>query len=75
MGLFLVVPAASVMVEAFRDNSGNLSVSNITTILDSSQPYLHDYISSLELSAVAAVLAGVIGLVATVALVGSPSPL
>ena len=75
VGLFLVVPAASVMVEAFRDNSGDVSVSNITTILDSSQPYLHDYISSLELSAVAAILAGVIGLVATVALVGSPSPL
>jgi putative spermidine/putrescine transport system permease protein len=75
VGLFLVVPAASVMVEAFRDNSGGVSVSNITTILDSSQPYLHDYISSLELSAVAAILAGVIGLVGTVALVGSPSPL
>jgi putative spermidine/putrescine transport system permease protein len=75
VGLFLAVPAASVMVEAFRDNSGGLSVSNITTILDSSQPYLHDYISSLELSAVAAICAGVIGLVGTVALVASPSPL
>jgi len=75
IGLFLVVPAGSVMVEAFRSNTGAVSFSNITTILSSSQPYLHDYVSSLELSAVAAVLAGVIGLVGTVALVGSPNRL
>ena len=75
VGLFLVVPAGSVMVEAFRDNTGHLSMSNISTLLNSSQPYLHDYMTSLELSAVSAALAGVIGLVGTVALVGSPSRL
>jgi putative spermidine/putrescine transport system permease protein len=75
VALFLVVPAGSVMVEAFRSNTGGLSLSNISTILDSSQPYLHDYISSLELSAISAALAGLIGLVGTIALVGSPSPM
>ena len=73
VALFLVVPAGSVMVEAFRANTGGLSLSNISEILNSSQPYLQDYISSLELSAVSAALAGVIGLTGTIALVGSPN--
>ncbi|HUC05693.1 MAG TPA: ABC transporter permease subunit [Acidimicrobiales bacterium] len=71
--LLLGVPAASVMVEAFRDNSGHLSLSNLSTIVDSNQPYLHDYVTSLELAAVSAAIAAAIGLVATVALVSSPS--
>jgi putative spermidine/putrescine transport system permease protein len=75
VALFLVVPAGSVMVEAFRANTGGLSLSNISEILNSSQPYLKDYISSLELSAVSAALAGVIGLVGAIALVGSPNRL
>jgi putative spermidine/putrescine transport system permease protein len=75
VALFLVVPAGSVMVEAFRANTGGLSLSNISEILDSSQPYLRDYISSLELSAISAALAGVIGLVGAIALVGSPNRL
>jgi putative spermidine/putrescine transport system permease protein len=58
VALFLVVPAGSVMVEAFRANTGGLSLSNISEILNSSQPYLQDYISSLELSAVSAALVG-----------------
>jgi putative spermidine/putrescine transport system permease protein len=75
VAFFLFVPAASVMVEAFRDNSGKLSLSNLSTVLSSDQPWLHSYAVSLELSAVAAVLAGAIGLIATVALVSSPRPL
>jgi len=75
VGLFLVVPAGSVMLQSFRDNNGNLSLSNIRTILDGSQPYLHDYAISLELAAISAAVAGVIGLVGTVALVSSPSRL
>ena len=50
-------------------NNGNLSLSNIRTLLDSSQPYLNDYVTSLELAAVSAVIAGVIGLLGSVALV------
>jgi len=73
IGLFLVVPAASVMVEAFHDNNGHLSLSNISALLDSSQPYLQTYITSLELAAVSAVVAGVVGLLGTVALVGFPN--
>jgi len=73
VGFFLVVPAATVMVEAFRGNSGGLSMSNITAVLSSQQPWLHSYAVSLELSAVCAVLAGAIGLVGTVALVSSPN--
>lgn len=72
---FLLVPAASVMVEAFRDNDGNLSFSNLSAVLSSHQPWLHSYAVSLELSGLSAVLAGVVGLVATVALVSSPSAL
>ena len=63
------------MVQAFRDNNGGLSFSNLSTVLSSQQPWLHSYAVSLELSAVSAVVAAVIGLVGTVALVSSPSPL
>lgn len=75
VGLLLAVPAATVMVDAFRGNNGSLSLANLSTVLDSSQPWLHSYVESLELSAVSAALAGVIGLVGTVALVSSPSGL
>ena len=71
--LFLAVPTATVMVDAFRGNSGGLSLSNLSALLSSQQPWLHSYVVSLELSAISAALAGVIGLVATVALVGSPN--
>ncbi|MGO9583943.1 MAG: ABC transporter permease [Acidimicrobiales bacterium] len=61
------------MVEAFHDNNGHLSLSNIHTLLDSSQPYLNDYVTSLELAAVSAAVAGVIGLLGAVALVSFPN--
>ncbi len=73
IGLFLVVPAGSVMVEAFHDNNGHLSLSNISEMLSSSQPYLQTYATSLELAAVSAVVAGLVGLLGTVALVGFPN--
>lgn len=73
VGFFLIVPAATVMVEAFRDNNGGLSFSNLSAVLSSQQPWLHSYGISLELSAISAVVAGVIGLVGTVALVSSPN--
>jgi len=73
VGFFLVVPAASVMVQAFRDNNGGLSLSNLSTVLSSQQPWLHSYATSLELSAASAAIAGVLGLVGTVALVSSPN--
>ena len=61
------------IVQAFRDNHGHLSLSNISTIFNSSQPYLHDYATSLELAGISAAIAAAVGLVATVALVSSPS--
>lgn len=70
IGLFLVVPAAGVMVEAFHDNNGNLSLTNIRELFD--QPYLHDYVTSLELAAISALVAGLIGVVGSIALVSSP---
>ncbi len=73
VGFFLIVPAASVMVEAFRDNNGGLSFSNLATVVSSKSPWLHSYALSLELSAASAVLAGILGLVGTVALVSSPN--
>lgn len=59
------------MVDAFRGNDGSLSLSNISAVLSAQQPWLHSYVTSLELSAISAAVAGVIGLVGTVALVRS----
>jgi putative spermidine/putrescine transport system permease protein len=73
--IFLVVPAGAVMVEAFRANDGSISLTNLATVLSSKQPWLHSYAISLELSAISAVIAAVLGLVGTVALVSSPSRL
>ena len=71
VAVFLVVPAATVMVQAFRDNNGQLSLSNLSAVFSSQQPWLHSYAVSLELSGLSAVIAGVIGLVGTVALASS----
>jgi putative spermidine/putrescine transport system permease protein len=71
--LFLGIPAGSVIVEAFHDNNGHLTMSNLALLVNSSQPYLHDYVTSLELAGISAAVAGVIGLVGTIALVRSPS--
>ena len=73
VAFFLIIPAGSVMVEAFRDNNGGLSFSNLSQVLSSKQPWLHSYALSLELSAASAALAGVLGLLGTVALVSSPN--
>ncbi len=51
------------MVQAFHDNNGHLSLSNLSTIVNSSQPYLHDYVTSLELAGISAAVAAAIGLV------------
>jgi putative spermidine/putrescine transport system permease protein len=71
VAFFLIIPAGSVMIQAFRDNNGRLSLSNLATVLSSQQPWLHSYVVSLELSAVSALIAAVLGLVGTVALVSS----
>ncbi len=73
VAFFLVVPAGVVMVDAFRANNGSLSLSTLSAVVSSQQPWLHSYAVSLELSAISAVLAGIIGLVAAVALVNSNS--
>ncbi len=75
VAFFLIVPAAAVMVEAFRNNNGGLSFSTLSTVLSTKQPWLHSYVISLELSAISAVVAAILGLVGTVALVSSPSPI
>ncbi len=38
VGFFLLYPPATVMVEAFQDNNGGLSFSNIRPLSHSSQP-------------------------------------
>jgi putative spermidine/putrescine transport system permease protein len=73
VGFFLLIPAAAVMVQAFRDNKGNLSLSNLSAVLSSQNPWLHSYGVSLELSAASAILALLLGLGGTVALVSSPN--
>ncbi len=73
MALFLFLPAAGVLVNAFRSNSGHFSLVNLRMAAQSA--YLKSLTVSVELSAVSAVIAGVAGLIVVVAIVSSPSRL
>ncbi len=71
MAIFFFLPAFGVLFNAFRSNSGHLSLSNIHAAAKG--PYLHSLVISVELSAVSAVIAAVIGLLVVVAIVSSPN--
>jgi putative spermidine/putrescine transport system permease protein len=59
--LFLVVPAAAVVIEAFRSPSGHWTWANIATATHG--VYLHGFVMSIELSVLTSIVPGVLGLV------------
>ncbi len=73
MALFFFLPAAGVLVNAFRSNSGHFSLVNLR--MATGGTYLKSLGVSVELSAVSATIAAVIGLVVVVGIVSSPSRL
>ncbi|MHB8190180.1 MAG: ABC transporter permease [Ferrimicrobium sp.] len=69
LSLFLVVPAVSVIAEAFRSSSGALTMANISAA--SHGVYLESFVASIQLSFAAALISAVVGLLTTLALVSS----
>jgi putative spermidine/putrescine transport system permease protein len=69
--LFLIVPSISVVSSAFEDEKGNFTWSNITASLHG--VYLTSYKTSLEISAVSALVSAVAGTLVAIALASSTS--
>ncbi|CAG4912479.1 ABC transporter permease subunit [Acidithrix sp. C25] len=65
LGVFLAVPAVSVIATAFQDGKGNLTLSNFNEAIHG--VYLKSFIASIQLSFVAALVAVVVGLLAALA--------
>jgi putative spermidine/putrescine transport system permease protein len=68
VGIFLGIPAGSVVLNAFRSQSGSFTLSNIHSAL--SGGYRQSFIQSLKLSVIATVIAAIAGLLVAVAVVG-----
>lgn len=68
--VFLVVPAGSVVVDAFLNNHGGFTLANLTASVQG--VYLQSYLTSLELSSISAALGAIIGLAFALALASSP---
>ncbi|MHB8262814.1 MAG: ABC transporter permease [Acidimicrobiales bacterium] len=73
MALFFFLPTAGVLVNAFRSNSGHLSLVNLRMAAQGA--YLKSLAVSVELSAISAGIAAVVGLVVVVGIVSSASRL
>ncbi|MEY9928479.1 putative spermidine/putrescine transport system permease protein [Catenulispora sp. GP43] len=69
VAVFLGAPAYAVITAAFKDDSGNPTLSNVTTTLK--DPYRHAFTVSIELSVFSAVLGAVLGLALAVAVSGA----
>ncbi len=69
LGLFLVVPAISVVVTAFQSGSGNFTLSNFNEAVHG--VYLKSFINSIQLSFAAAIVATIIGVLASLAVCAS----
>jgi putative spermidine/putrescine transport system permease protein len=59
--LFLVVPAAAVVIEAFRSPTGHWTWANIATATHG--VYLHGFITTIELSVITSIIPGILGLI------------
>lgn len=72
--LFLFVPAGSVLVGAFKGAEGGWTISNVTALVH--QPYIRAYETSIEISAVTALLGGLLGFCLAYAALrdGTPKP-
>jgi putative spermidine/putrescine transport system permease protein len=69
VAVFLGAPAYAVITAAFKDDSGNATLSNVTTTLK--DPYRHAFAVSIELSVLSAVLGAVLGLALAVSVSGA----
>ncbi len=70
--LFLFLPAGAVMVGAFKGVHGGYTVDNVRQLFH--QPYLNAYKTSIEISAVTAVLGGFAGLAVAYAAIRDGTP-
>ncbi len=66
--LFLLLPAGSVMVGAFRGPDGGASLANVEKLFE--QPYRDAYLTSIELGLVTALAGGLLGTAIAWAVVG-----
>jgi putative spermidine/putrescine transport system permease protein len=57
--IFLVVPAAAVVIEAFRSPTGHWTWANIATATHG--VYLHGFITTIELSVITSIIPGILG--------------
>lgn len=68
--VFLGVPTASVLLGSFQDNSGRPTLGNLSAAVHG--VYLRAFLVSMRLSALAALIGAVLGLVLALAMVSSP---
>ncbi len=69
---FLFLPAGSVMLGAFQDNSDHATFANIRLLFD--HPYIDAYKTSIEISLVTAILGGLFGLLIAYAAIREGTP-
>ncbi len=70
--MFLLLPAGTVLIGAFKDIGGGFTLSNITTLVD--EPYLTAYKNSIEISLVTALLGGLLGLLIAYSMIRDGTP-
>ncbi len=70
--VFLLIPAGELVVDAFRSPSGSFTLGNISAVFQSQ--YISSFGASLELSALAALFGGILGLLAATAIVHPSAP-
>lgn len=70
--MFLFLPAAVVLVGAFKGVDGGWTLSNITTLFK--QPYIGAYKNSIEISLVTALIGGLVGLAIAYAAIRDGTP-
>jgi putative spermidine/putrescine transport system permease protein len=70
--LFLFLPAGSIILGAFKSKHGGWTTSNVTVLFH--EPYRRAYIESIEVSAITAVLGGILGLAIAYAAVREHTP-
>ena len=71
-GLFLIAPAAQVLIGAFRDIDGGWTLDNVRTIFD--DPYIGDFRTSIEISVVTALVGGLLGFLIAYAAIREGTP-
>ena len=68
VGIFLGIPAAAVIFDAFRSATGSFTLANLRGAM--SGVYLASFIESLELSMLSTVIAAIVGIVVAIAIFG-----